>query len=251
MLFIGIDLAWSDKNGSGVAVLEGNKKNAKLISTNVLRSDKEILDYIIKFTKDKEAFIAIDAPLIVPNLEGRRKAEEMVGKLFRKYNAGAHPANRRRLSSWTGKIRGEEISKLLESSGFMHDPYIKKFESERKFFEVYPHPSMVVLFNLDKVLKYKNKPKRDYELRWGEFKKYISYLKRLDKPALALSDDILKTNVRNLKGKALKNYEDRLDAVFCAYIAFYSWHKPEKCSVLGSLKEGYILTPVFDSMIKD
>ena len=99
MLFIGLDLAWSEKNGSGIAILEGDKNKAKVISSKIVCSDKEILDYVNEAVGDKKAFIAIDAPLIVPNLEGRRKAEELVGKLFRKYNAGAHPANRKRLSS--------------------------------------------------------------------------------------------------------------------------------------------------------
>jgi predicted RNase H-like nuclease len=55
----------------------------------------------------------------------------------------------------------------------------------------------------------------------------------------------LKTDVRALRGKALKRYEDLLDAVFCAYIAFYYWYEPETCMVIGDLDDGYIVTPVF------
>ena len=252
MLFIGVDLAWSENNPTGMAIFEGDKKKAKLLSTRLVLSDKEIIDYITESAKNKDALIAIDAPLIVPNEEGRRIAEEEVGYLFRKYNAGAHPANRRRLSSFTGKIRGEEISKLLEKEGFKHDPKLKKFEKGRKFFEVYPHPSIVVLFNLDKILQYKAKPKRDYEFRWKEFKKYQKYMKDLEKlrPSFVVSKDILNKNVKKLKGKSLKNYEDILDAIFCSYIAYYSWANPEKCEILGNMKDGYILTPVFGHMKK-
>lgn len=247
MLFVGIDLAWSERNGSGISVLEGNKDEAKLIASKIVYSDKEITEFIFEHVGNKNALIAIDAPLIVPNEEGRRLAEELVGNLFRKYNAGAHPANRKRLSSWTGKIRGEEISNVLEGLNFMHNPNIKKLEESRKFFEVYPHPSMVVLFKLDKILKYKNKPKRNYESRWGEFIKYQDYLKEL-KPKVIMPKELIKMDVKTLKGKALKNYEDVLDAVFCAYISYYTWLNPEKCAVLGSMKEGYILTPIFDHM---
>jgi len=250
MLFIGIDLAWSTKNGSGVAIIKGNKTKAELVSTDVLFSDKDILDYVKNNVKKENALISIDAPLIVPNKEGRRLAEEIVGKLFRKYNAGAHPANRSRLSQWSGKIRGEEISKLLEKEKFKHSPDIIKFEETRKFFEVYPHPSMVVLFKLNKIIPYKAKPKRNYQFRWQAFRTYQKHLKSLEnkKPPLVLPEKIINTNVRKLKGRKLKNYEDQLDAIFCAYIAYYAWVNPDKCKVLGNMKKGYILTPVFGSI---
>jgi predicted RNase H-like nuclease len=250
MLFVGIDLAWSPKNASGMAVIEGDAKKANLLHAQTVFSDKEIEDYVNKHVKKENALIAIDAPLIVPNQEGRRIAEKLVGDLFRKYEAGAHPANRKRLSQWGGKIRGEEVSKLLEKVGFKHDPYIKKYEEARKFFEVYPHPSMVVLFKLDKILQYKAKPKRDYEFRRKEFKKYQSRLKGLQdaNPSLTLPKEILFKNLNNLKAQGLKGYEDVLDAIFCAYIAYYNWCFPEKCAVLGDMERGYISTPVFSRM---
>jgi len=250
MYFVGLDLAWSTKNGTGIAILKGDKEKAEYLSSTIAFSDEDIINFIKNEIKDKDAFIAIDAPLIVPNEEGRRLAEVLVGKLFRKYNAGAHPANRRRLSSWTGTIRGEEISKLLENNGFTHNPEIKKLEQGKKFFEVYPHPSIVVLFNLDSILKYKAKPRRDYNFRYKEFEKYQEHLKNLEskKTKLFLPDEITNKNINGLKAKALKNHEDLLDAIFCAYIAYYAWINPEKCAVLGNMKEGYILTPVFDKI---
>ena len=249
MLFVGIDLAWSEKNWSGIAILEGAKNKATLkYATNVLSND-EIKEHIIKI-KDQDALIAIDAPLIVPNQDGRRIAEKIVGDLFRKYNAGAHPANRKRLSQWSGNIRGEEISKILEQNNFIHNPYIEQFKKQRAFFEVYPHPSMVVLFKLQKVLPYKAKPKRDYPSRWKVFKQYQSYLKELSKssPQLILPKEITEKKVEILRGQKLKEYEDLLDSIFCAYIAYYCWTHPDKTAVLGDMKRGYILTPIFDYM---
>ena len=250
MIFIGIDLAWSERNGSGIAVLKGNKKEAKFFSADIFLSDNEILNHVKEQAKDEQVFIAIDAPLIVPNEQGRRVAEKLVGMLFRKYNAGAHPANRKRLSQWGGKIRGEEISKRLEAIGITHSPYIKKYENKKKFFEVYPHPSMVVLFNLNKILQYKSKPNRDHAFLVSMFKKYQDYLGNLKagNPKLKIPEEVLKVDTEKLKGKHLKSYEDKLDAIFCAYIAYYSWCCPDKCAVLGSMEEGYILTPVFEGM---
>ena len=250
MFFVGIDLAWSYKNGSGVAIIDGDEKKGNLLSYDILNSDSEIIDYINRNVKDNDAIIAIDAPLVVTNEEGRRDAERIVGTLFRKYDAGAHPSNRKRLSQWSGTIRGEEIAKLLENNGFKHNPDIRKFESSRKFIEVYPHPSMVVLFGLDRILRYKAKPKRDYEFRWAEFERYRSHLKALENanPSLILPDELLEGDIKELRAGKLKDYEDTLDAVFCAYIAYYCWSNPENCAVLGSLEDGYILTPIFDFM---
>lgn len=251
MYFVGIDLAWSGKNGSGISIIEGDEKSSKLIKTEIKKTDEEIINFIRENIGKNEAIISIDAPLVVPNESGRRLAEAKVGELFRKFNAGAHPSNRKRLSSWDGRIRGEDIAKLLEKEGYLHIPLNKKYEKIRSFFEVYPHPSIVVLFKLDKILKYKAKPKRDYEFRYNEFEKYIKHLKNLSKSdtKLILTKEILEINVRELKAKKLKSYEDALDSILCAYIAYYAWKNPEKCLVLGNIKEGYITTPVFDYMI--
>ncbi len=250
MYFVGVDLAWSTKNGTGLAIIEGNKKEAKVLFSGVVLTDEEIIQHIQDKVKDKQAFIAIDAPLIVPNEEGRRVAEAVVGQLFRKYHAGAHPSNRKRLSQWSGTIRGEELVKKLKTIGFDHNPAIKKFEATRKCFEVYPHPSMVVLFNLKKILQYKAKPKRTHEFLCGMFNKYQKHLRALkkSKPAFHVPESMLRQDVTKIKGKALKKYEDKLDAIFCAYISYYAWSQPEKCAVLGSMREGYILTPIFEHM---
>lgn len=251
MLFVGIDLAWSTKNGTGVAVIGGNRQGGDLLSYATVYSDSEIVDYISKNVGDENALIAIDAPLIVPNQKGRRIAEEVVGDLFRKYDAGAHPANRERLGSWSGgKIRGEELAKLLEEIGYKHDPYLKRYEESRKFFEVYPHPSMVTLFGLDRILQYKAKPHRDYEFRWAAFREYQQHLGDLayGSPALNLPKEITGRRLEDLRAQGLKDYEDILDGIFCSYIAYYSWANPDKCAVLGTMQGGYILTPILDSM---
>jgi len=251
MYFVGIDLAWSPKNRTGIAVLAGTRKKAELVSCTTVLADEEIVQYIRDHVGNAPAFVGIDAPLIVPNQQGRRVAEEITGMLFRKYNAGAHPANRERLGAWSGgKIRGEELTKLLEKEGFVHNPDTKAFEQSRKVFEVYPHPSMVVLFNLERVIPYKNKPGRDQESRWQAFATYQKHMCGLAKarPTLVLPDNVAKRNVRELIGKKLKDYEDTLDAVFCAYVAQYAWARPQDCAVLGNMREGYIFTPVFGSM---
>jgi predicted RNase H-like nuclease len=118
----------------------------------------------------------------------------------------------------------------------------------RKVFEVYPHPSMVVLFNLNKILRYKAKPKRSLEFRIKEFDRYKSLLKGLKNPVLKIKDKRINADLGKMTITELKGYEDMLDAVFCAYIAYYYWVNPDRCAVLGNMKDGYIMTPIFDHM---
>jgi predicted RNase H-like nuclease len=255
MFFVGIDLAWSARNQSGIAVINGQKDTADFVcGTNDVHKNNEIVDYIITHTKGDPAFIAIDASLIVNNTTGERKGETLLKKMFVLYDAVPYPSNRNLFYRLYGGVRGEQIAKMLQEKGFQHNPYIKKKEKSKKFFEVFPHSAMVVIFKLKKILKYKYRKNRDYNLRWKEFEKYQLYLKNLEnrKPSLYFPcfSHILNTNVRTLKGNALKKYEDFLDALFCAYIAFYYWYDPGKCSVIGNLNEGYIVTPIFGDIDK-
>lgn len=249
MYFAGIDIAWSDNNPSGIAFLKADEDSGSLVEVDIVETDEEIIDRIKQVVGKEDAVITVDAPLKVPNETGRRPAEEVVGKLFSKYDAGAHPANRKRLSQWTDRVRGEDIVAKLESEGFEHNPYIERNENCRKIVEVYPHPSMVALFDLEKILKYKNKSGRDYEFLYEEFRKYQENLKELKnrEPALE-TPEIVEKDVEGMIGKTLKQYEDKLDALFCAYTGYYYWANPRECEVLGNTEEGYIMTPIKQDM---
>lgn len=245
MYFVGIDLAWSKGNKTSIAITKGDKTTGKLCYCDYVDSNGEIIDKINQVIGKDNAIIAIDAPLIVPNEEGSRKAERDISSYFWQCHAGAYSSSRSHFMDTYGCIRGEELSSELEEANFCHDPYLQPFEKERKFFEVYPHPAMVVLFELDRILQYKEKRKRSYETRWDAFRTYQSKMKTLSAfiPSLFL-DVILEKDVNGLKGKALKKYEDTLDAVFCSYLAYYTWANPDKCHVFGNMEEGYICTPI-------
>lgn len=250
MLFAGIDLAWSNRNGTGVAVINGDKTTGTLTAGEVVLTDAEIMAFLHKHIGMNNCIVAIDAPLCVPNESGRRPAEELVGKLFRQYDAGAHPANRQHLTEWTGEIRGKKLVALLKMDDIIHNPYFEQYAPRRIAMEVYPHPAMVVIFNLPRIFRYKAKQKRDYPFRWREFQRYQTALRTLETgtPQLHLPEEIIGKSIEGVLGKALKEYEDMLDAIFCAYIAHYCWVDPTRCAVLGDMNGGYILTPVFPSM---
>ncbi len=138
------------------------------------------------------------------------------------------------------------VQHLLDRS-FVHSPRLQQRDKRQIVFEVYPHPAMVSLFHLDKTLKYKARRGRSYERRNEEYKRYQGYLRSLgnSEPKLVLDEVILGKDVSTLRGKGLKTYEGLLDAIFCAYVAYYIWHwGPERYEIYGDEKEGYIIVPM-------
>jgi predicted RNase H-like nuclease len=244
--FIGIDLAWSRNNPTGAAIVRGDGCGAEMIDTALLGGDDQIVDYISAAAGAGPAIVAVDAPLVVPNTSGRRPGEHELGKIFAKHQAGAHPANRG-LAVFRQGVRGEELVRRLEIHRFKHKATIDAGMKTRQVIEVYPHAAMVALFELDRTLKYKAKPKRAIEVRraaWGEYQRYLNALAECD-PPLRNQAELTGLDVASLRGRRLKEYEDRVDALVCAYIALYGFRwGMARCQVFGTLEEGYIFTPV-------
>jgi len=239
MFFVGIDLAWSYKNNSGVSILDLVNKE---IFFSLKKTDEEIINYIFSIVKQKSAIIGIDAPLIVPNENGNRIAEKELNRMFSKYEASALPSNRKILSKYNdGLIRGEELSFKLSKKGFsqkfLEDKTQKKI---KRVYEIYPNSAMVELFNLKKTLKYKIKNKIS---RLSEFNKYKKLLFDIYKKKLDLEIKFLQNDITKFSKKQLKEYEDIIDSIFISFICYRYWLNPLCFKVFGNLKEGYILTP--------
>ncbi len=153
MHFVGIDLAWGERNPSGLAVLDGE---ARLLTTDAVRTDAEIEDRLAPYVEGG-CVVGIDAPIVVRNPTGSRPAEQALNADFARFHAGAHPSN-------TGKPEfadGTRAARLAKRLQLDVDP---RSGRDRRAIEVYPHPATVVLFGLDRILRYKAKPGRDLAL---------------------------------------------------------------------------------------
>lgn len=244
MNFIGLDLAWSIRNPSGGAVVRLDGEAGQLTDTALLGDDAEILAFLDRHA-EPGCVVAIDAPLTVPNQTGRRPAEAELGAVFGRFQASAHSTNRVRVGDASGSVRGERLVSALEERGFVHDPRLVAREDVRRVVEVYPHPAMVSLFGLSRTLKYKNKGQDRGLLHgaWAELHGHLQALGTAEPPLRGL-DALLATDVTTLRGKTLKNHEDQIDAVVCAYIALYAWvWGPARTEIFGTLEGGYILSP--------
>jgi len=203
-----------------------------------------------KIVGDGPAVIAIDAPLIVPHRTRGREGDRIVTRVFGSRDAGVYPATQKYMGRY-GAQRIWDLVPQLERAGFRHDCRIEPGRETRQFFETYPHAATVALFDLPKTLKYKARQGRTYESRWAAFRKLESCLRGLrdSDPALDEVDPFFAGDLRRRKGKALKEYEDRLDAILCAYVAAY-YHRwgTARCAIFGAMEEGYIVTPVNASL---
>src|SRR5262245_4744237 len=119
--FIGIDLAWSSRNPTGLAALRWHGSEATLVEPlpeQPTYSDDAIIAYIRQIAPLGDVVVAVDAPLTVPNQTGRRPGEIELNAVFARFHAGAHPANRARLTGYNaGSVRGEELVSRLQTLG--------------------------------------------------------------------------------------------------------------------------------------
>ncbi len=242
--FIGIDLAWkSERHPTGAAALRGNRSGAKIETLSTLRSAEAVLDFV-RANTTQNTVLAIDAPLIIANETGQRLCETEVGKRYGKHDASCHTSNLKLYRN----APSTKLTTSLLANGFVHVRDNKKECSGRLVAEVYPHAAMVALFHLEKIIKYKKGPATSRRLGLQELRSNVNELTKAN-PKLVMTntlETLLTTDLEVLGGRALKNYEDILDAVFCAYLAFYFWYWGWASNELfGNLDSGYILNPTW------
>ena len=171
MHFVGLDLAWGEKNQTGVAVVDSD---GRLLHVGAAHDDDSIATAVAPFTKD-DCLVAIDAPLIVKNATGHRPAETQFNRDFQRFEAGARPAFTDR-----PEFKHPRAARIAERLGLDMDP---SSSSSRRAIEVYPHPATVVLFELEKTLKYKRGPFAD---RHRELLRLMTLIEGLDEAIIGL-----------------------------------------------------------------
>ena len=237
MHLLGIDLAWSENNSSALAFGELHYSNLKLTKIvyqkingghikNILQSKSEIMG------------VAIDAPLIINNHYSARSCEKLITKKYGKYDAGCYPMN---LGNKLAKNL-LKISESIENLGFKH-----LNQSGKWMIEVYPHPAMIEIFELDKIIKYKKGnvgEKKNGQVLLAEKIKSLADSNCVSFDPKIGGDCLNSDKILSLKGKYLKKNEDILDAIVCLYIAaLYQLDPAPNDNVYGDIANGYTYVP--------
>jgi predicted RNase H-like nuclease len=239
MYFAGVDLAWGTRNPTGISIVDFD---GCLVSARAVRDDDEILAALRPYVHG-DCVVGFDAPLVVNNPTGQRPAETALNRDFRRFEAGAHPAN-------TGKpefANGPRAARLAEALDLDMEP---RSATPRRAIEVYPHAATVVLFRLERTLKYKAKPGRTLERLKSELLLLMDGVERLadtDVPVRVAGHPDwvgLRKEVTAAQRKSeLRRAEDPVDAVICAYVALYAQRRPGRITIYGDSASGYIVTP--------
>ncbi|GAA6619973.1 DUF429 domain-containing protein [Scytonema sp. NUACC26] len=245
MKFFGIDLGWKSQP-SGLCYLKLTDEKLQIIDLDRKELITDILSWIDTCLKPEEpAIIAVDAPTLIPNTTGSRLPDKLTHKYFGKYHAGCYPAN----LSLPFAERTVNFGLELEARGFEHAPTIEPQKPGRYQIEVFPHPAIVHLFGLERILKYKKGCLSDRRTELIKLYNYITDILPRLHPPLCLWGKHLARFQKLLPeipttGIALKETEDKLDSLICAYVAAYWWYWGEQRNqVLGDRTTGYIIIP--------
>ncbi|AFY32269.1 DUF429 domain-containing protein [Calothrix sp. PCC 7507] len=238
MKFLGIDLGWKSQP-SGLCYLQLVDEKLQLLDLDRQEAIADILTWIDNCVQPGEpAIIAVDAPTLIPNATGSRLPDKLTHKYFGKYHAGCYPAN----LGLAFAERTVNFGLELESRGFAHAPTIEPQKLGRHQIEVFPHPAIVNLFHLERILKYKKGRLNERRLELIKLYNYILDILPNLEPPLRLSGSF--SIEIPTTGAALKATEDQLDSLICAYVAAHWWYwGSQRNLVLGDRTTGYIVIP--------
>ncbi len=238
---IGVDLAWSPKNQTGLAAATVHESCVHVEVTALACSLDDIVAFIANHVS-RDVTIAIDAPTVVPHQDRMRDCERQLHQdaAIRHAQAAPYPGTRRLLGQCNGgQPRGEELVARLKAELHVNEVGCPPpLHSGRYAMEVFPAAAMVPLFSLTAPLHYKKKRNRTWAQCRHGLESYLEHLRALDKPRLEFPSD-LRVGVE--AGKAFKELEDRVDAVLCAYVAALAWLG--QAQEIGCLESGYIVLP--------
>ena len=229
---MGIDLAWST-GVTGLAVVDDS---GRVLSSGRVDTDDEIAAWL-GAQHGQLGVVAVDAPLVVPNEDGQRLPERLIGAAFGVFGASAHSSNR-------GTFGGREARAMILARrfGWVVDPDAPPGGETTACIEVYPHPALVGLFALPYRLDYK---KGSTARRLPGFRSLVRHLESIPELGLpAYSRWIELTRIlASPRPGDLDRWEDEVDAILCAHLAWLWRHRPTALHVYGTAEDGYIVAP--------
>jgi predicted RNase H-like nuclease len=180
---------------------------------------------------------AIDQPLLVSNAKGCRPVErDLARALMGDFGCGAHSSNRN-MASFAEDAPVWALLSVLQEEGYLHNPMaIPSARAGRFYFECYPHPAVIGLFDLDRILQYK--VHHSNQADWQRLIRLVRSLAFAELPIRNVEDFVPENLPQN------KRNEDNLDSIISAYTAAYWWKfGVHRSTVVGDLSTGYMVTP--------
>ena len=244
MYYVGIDLAWTYKNETGLCIIDENGTVEHLDS--VVYSDEEIIQ-IIKNYDPNQLCIGIDAPLIVNNENGSRGAEgELMRNRINGFRISVFNVNRRFMNRTYGQLRGETLAKKL----ITEFPELKINDSmlihNNSIIETFPTGIVYGLFPEISPAIYKIKRNIPYEESKYQMKRLVTRISETEhlEGKIKGVTHILNRDQLQLSRKSHKHLEDKVDAFLCAYGLYAVCNNYATANVSGNIEDGFIMVPV-------
>ena len=226
---LGIDAAWTTKNPSGVALIAGTGSKWRLCASSDSYSaftglpavggqpcPASILRSAEERTGQRIDLVTIDMPLAHGPIIARRLSDDAVPRQYGARWCGTHSPDAKRPG-----IISDNLTKDFAAEGY---PLKTRTIETPSLIEVYPHPALLELMSASMRLPYKVGKQRIY---WKEVSP-AERRQRLVEQWTAIVDAIdariagirtgLEIPLADAPIRALKSFEDRLDAVICALV---------------------------------
>jgi len=218
MRYIGIDLAWTYANESGICVIADNGEIVYCESQ--VFSDEKIADIVAEHAQEG-AIVGIDAPLIVNNETGSRYCDVAImrEKIHGK-NLSVFTCSKRFMLNHFGVVRGEEVVKAIRKRMPVFSLTGDLTNKKHVIIETFPTGITLGLFPDAFPVKYKIKHKIKFETTKTEMGRMVNLLKRLSdfNPPVHNVEDFFNnsSSIQAMSKKEFKNFEDKLDAfLYC------------------------------------
>ncbi|CZT38059.1 DUF429 domain-containing protein [Rhizobium sp. 9140] len=234
---LGIDAAWTEGEPSVVALIADDGSGWRLVEvaasyaaflaegdtpSTYIRHRGSVPDSesIVNTARSKIGtnvdVVAIDIPLSMTPITGRRASDNMISSLYGARHASTHTPSATR----PGRL-SDELRKGFDAIGY---PLVMSEFSGKALLEVYPHPALIELAAAERHLAYKHSKMWKY---WPDappslrrtrlFEVWMQIVVLLDARisgvAAALSFPPLEA-----RGYEMKAFEDMLDAMVCAWV---------------------------------
>ena len=156
MLLLGLDLAWGERNPDGLCLVRATRRRAEILASGRSQGDDALLAWVRKAlgppSDRRRAFAALDAPVVCPNLTGARPVDRLTHRLFARFRAGCYPANLGKCPR-PARLAARLTAELGFEVGTGLPPAVPRAAAE-----VYPHPALVRMLGLPRIIKYKKGP---------------------------------------------------------------------------------------------
>ena len=240
MKILGVDSAWNSKNPSGIALVQKMEKWECVFCRS--QSDFRLQEILCQHPDIK--LIVADIPLVFQGeFYGRRVADDAISHTFGKFKCSTHTASSKCHPNLK-RISGE----LIETAKEFEIPII----------ETYPHPAILALFEkagtpLPERLQYKVGKQHSYWPQHTPEKRKVALLNNLSMLREKLSTLIDLSQIPypmvdvQMKKKELKELEDCLDALVCAWVGIQ--YLQGKCYDFGDNKSK-IWIPQYKSLVR-